>query len=259
VALQQHVVSHPTLRTLAPALLHRLAETLNALLPAATTLPDADGLQAQVERSGLTYEAKVADMVTKSATPAAQEALAHDLKGQLLELLTTLDQAHQQGDDVAGPRQQVQQALRNIEWQQLANLFAQQEHQSLLLQFLHPAFPTAHTARLYFRVDPRDQGSHQEDTRGYTLVFLLGFTALGHIRIDATMREAQVLGTIRTTDTAVADFMAAQLPTLTARLQALGFQSQLRCAVEADVPLDVEDAFTRLLLADPTRLLDIKT
>ena len=259
VALQQHVVPHPTLRALAPALLHRLEETLGALLPPETTLPDAGGLQEQVERSGITYEAKVAEVVTKQVTPAAQEALAHDLKGQLLELLATLDQARQQGDDVAGPRQQVQQALRNIEWQQLSNLFAQQEHHSLLLQFLHPAFPTAHTARLFFRVDPGDKGSRQADKHGYTLVFLLAFTALGNIRIDATVRDAQVSGTIRTTDAAVVDFIAAHTPTLVARLQALGFQAELRCSAEEDVPLEVEDAFTRLLMADPSRLVDIKT
>jgi hypothetical protein len=104
----------------------------------------------------------------------------------------------------------VRQALRNIELQQLSNLFAQQKHQALL-QFLHPAFPTAHTARLYFRVDPRDKGGRQADQQDYTLVFLLDFTALGHVRIDATVRGPPITATIRTTDEAVTHFIATHI------------------------------------------------
>jgi hypothetical protein len=153
----------------------------------------------------------------------------------------------------------VQQALRNIEWQQLSNLFAQQEQQSLLLQFLHPAFPTAHTARLYFRVDPRNKGGRQEDPQTYTLVFLLDFTALGNVRIDATVRGTHIAATIRTPDEAVARFVATHTPVLTTRLHDLGFQAHIDCSAEQHVPMDVEDSFTRLLMADPSRLLDVTT
>jgi hypothetical protein len=257
VALQQHLLPNPMLRSLDAGLLQRLADTVNALLPQDTTLPDASGLQAQVDRSGINYEAKVAEVLTQQATPAEQEALAHDLKGQLLELAVGLEQASRQGNDVGESLQQVQQALRNIEFQQLSNLFAQQEHQALLLQFLHPAFPTAHTARLYFRVDPRDKDGRQADQQDYTLVFLLDFTALGHVRIDATVRGSRITATIRTTDEAVTHFIATHTPALATRLHDLGFQAQIDCCVEQHVPLEVEDSFSRLLMADPSRLLDV--
>jgi hypothetical protein len=259
VALRQHLVHNPVLRGLDAGLLQRLADTLSALLPQDTTLPDASGLQTQVDRSGINYEAKVAEALTKQATPAERQALAHDLKGQLLELAARLDQASHQGHDVGASRQQVHQALRNIEWQQLSNLFAQQEHQALLLQFLHPAFPTAHTARLYFRAAPRNKGSGQEDQQTYTLVFLLDFTALGHVRIDATVRGSHIATTIRTTDEAVTHFVATHTPALITRLHDLGFQAQIACSAEQHVPMEVEDSFTRLLMADPSRLLDVTT
>ena len=122
VTLQQHLLHNPMLRSLDAGLLQRLADTVNALLPQDTTLPDASGLQAQVDRSGINYEAKVAEVLTQQATPAEQEALAHDLKGQLLELAARLDQASRQGNDVGESRQQVQQALHNIEFQQLSKM-----------------------------------------------------------------------------------------------------------------------------------------
>jgi hypothetical protein len=257
VVALQHLMHDPMLRALDAGLRQRLADTLSALLPQSTTLPDASGLQAQVDRSGINYEAKVAEVLTQQATPAEQEALAHDLKGQLLELAARLDQASRQGNDVGVSLQQVHQALRNIEFQQLSNLFAQQEQQSLLLQFLHPAFPTAHTARLYFRVDSRDKGGRQADQHDYTLVFLLDFTALGHVRIDATVRGTYIATTIRTTDEAVTHFIAMHTPALSARLHELGFQAQIDCCTEQHVPLEVEDSFSRLLMADPSRLLDV--
>lgn len=286
-ALQRHLVHNPQLRDLDAALLRRLEDTLAALLPHETEPPDADGLKAQVDRSGINYEAKVREVLTRQSTPGEQAALANDLKGQLLELLHKLDQrptaapnsqsadnvalrgqeqqvitagsgeAAQSGDTVS-LREQVQQALRNIEFQQLSNLFAHQEHHSLLLQFTHPAFPAAHTARLYFRVDGGESGAHQEAPPHYTLVFLLDFSALGSVRVDATVRGPHVSATIKTADAAVADFITAETPTLTARLHDLGFQAEVRSLAQAQVPLEVDDSLTRLLLATPSGLVDVK-
>jgi hypothetical protein len=254
--LQKHLVQNPLLRTVDPTLLRRLEETLTALLPRDTSLPNAIGLKEQVDRSGINYEAKVQQMLTSNASPAEQAALANDLKGQLLELLHKLDQIPPQNREIAAVRQHVQQALQNIEFQQLSNLFAHQEHQSLLLQFVHPDSPASHTAKLYFRTNPRH--ANQEETQDYMLVFLLDFTALGRVRVDATVRGSYVSATIRTQDESVAHFMTAQLPTLTARLHDLGFQAEVDCCAQETVPLDIDDSLTRLLIADPSKLLDVK-
>jgi Flagellar hook-length control protein FliK len=236
-----------------------LTTTLAALLPHEAPLPDAATLQEQVDKSGLNYEAKVADFLSKPAVPTDQAALTQDLKGQLLELLSKLDQLSTTHEDVSAIRQQVQQALQTIEFQQLANLFAHQEHQSLLLQFMHPSFATSHTAQLYCRVDPSDASTPPDESRGYTLVFLLDFTSLGPIRIDAVVRQAHITATISTAEAAVADFITTHTPLLRARLQALGWQAEVHCRAQEEVPLEVEDTFSRLLMAEPSRLLDVTT
>jgi hypothetical protein len=287
-ALQRSLVRNPPPPDVDAGLLRRLEETLTALLPPQEEPPDAASLQAQVDQSGINYEAKVQEVLTKHASPMEQAALANDLKGQLLGLLHQLEHrpitaapsqrdapvaSHEPGQpalthissegtrstDIADLREHVQHALRNIEFQQLSNLFAHQEHQPLLLQFAHPAFPATHTAKLYFRVDTREQDAQQEAQQNYTLVFLLDFSALGPVRVDATVRGAYVSTTISTTDEAVADFITAQTPDLTARLHNLGFQAEVRCSAQTQVPLDVEDSLTRLLVAEPSRLVDVKT
>jgi hypothetical protein len=260
--LQKYFAHHPLLRALDPALHRRLEETLTALLPQKASPPDAAELKEQIDRSGINYEAKVQHLLTSNASPAEQAALMQDLKGQLLELMQELNQAphtttNMQAEEAGELRQHVQQALQNIEFHQLSNLFAQQEHQFLLLQFIHPAFPTSHTAKLYFRVDSHEEGAPQEEKQYYTLVFLLDFTALGPVRVDATVRGTRISATIRTKDEAVATFITAQTPTLTARLHALGFQAEVQCCVHEYVPLDVDDSLTRLLMTDPSQLLDI--
>lgn len=265
--LRQHLGQHPLLRALDPTLLQRLEETLDALLPRDVNPPDAAGLKEQVERSGINYEAKVHQVLSGAASPAEQDALANDLKGQLLDFQHKLDQElHQHASKMATPAQRgalaalhqdVQHALQNIEYQQLANLFAHQEDQSLLLQFLHPAFPTTQTAKLYFRANHQQQGALQDGPQDYTLVFLLDFTALGPIRIDATVHDASVTATIRTEDETVAAFLTAQSPSLNARLHEIGFQADVRCWVQKQVPLDIDDSLTRLLMKDPSRVLDI--
>jgi Flagellar hook-length control protein FliK len=86
---------------------------------------------------------------------------------------------------------------------------------------------------------------------------VLDFTALGALRIDATVRGTHLAATLRTTAAAVAQLIDAQTPGLTARLQELGFQAAVHCRAEDKVPIDVEDSFTRVLIADASRLLDV--
>jgi hypothetical protein len=257
-ALQNHLINSPLWRTTDPTLLQRLEQTLAALLPQDPSPPDAAGLKEQVARSGINYEAKVQHVLTSNASPLEQAALANDLKGQLLEVLHKLDQASTRNGETVEIHQHVQQALHNIEFQQLSNLFAQQENQSLLLQLMHPTFPASHTAKLYFRANPRQSGGSQAESQDYTLVFLLDFTALGNLRIDASVRGPSVSATIRTEDETVADFIVAQTPSLTARLHDLGFQAEIRCCAQETVSLDIDDSLTRVLMAKPSRLLDIK-
>lgn len=261
-ALQQHLASASVAQTVEPTLLQRLQTTLNALLPPQTLLLDAAQLQAQVEQSGLNYEAKVHHALMGVSSPLEQAALADDLKGQLLELQHQLTQpdttaTHSPATDRSDLQQAVHQALRNIEFHQLANVFALQEQQSLLLQFVHPMFGDSHTAKLYVRQDAQEQTGSQPGGHDYTLVFLLDLTAVGPVRIDASVRGNAVSATIRTPHDRVAQFIAPRLASLTASLQHLGFTSDLQCRVEAQVPMDIDDSLTRVLVRDTSRLVDV--
>jgi hypothetical protein len=258
ITLQQ-LVSHPLLQELDAALQHRLSTTLAALMPPDATPLDAAMLQEQVEKSGINYEAKVADLLRQQTLSSGQSALTQDLKGQLLELLAKLEHAASKSGELPELRQQVQQALQTIEFQQLTNLFAQQEHQLLSLQFMHPSFLASHTAQLYFRVEPHAAEAQPDEPQSYSVVFLLDLTALGQLRIDATVRQAHITATIRTTDEAVAAFLTTHTPALAIRLRELGLHAQVQCRAQEDVPLAVEDTFTRLLMAEPSHLLDITT
>lgn len=255
--LQQHVVSHPLLQHLDPALLQHFTDTLALLLPGAEDVPDAARLQTQLDRSGLTYEAKVVQVLTGHATLEAREALAHDLKGQLLALAASLEQPPVPHGDQEALLQHVQHALCSIEFQQLANLFAQQEQQALLWPLLHASLTEPHTARLYVHDHARDARAPQDTPRHVTLVLLLQLTQLGALRVDATVHGTYLTATLRTPEPHVAAFLAAQVPALTARLHDLGFQAAIQCHADANVPFDVEDTFTRVLLATPSHLLDI--
>jgi flagellar biosynthesis protein len=90
--LQQHLAPHPILHEVDALLQQRLTTTLTALMPDTAQAPDTAMLQEQVDRSGLNYEAKVADFFGKQAVATDREALTRDLKGQLLEILSRLEQ-----------------------------------------------------------------------------------------------------------------------------------------------------------------------
>ncbi|MCZ6873692.1 MAG: hypothetical protein O7G88_09205 [bacterium] len=257
-ALQKHLAHNPILQQTDVTLRRRLETTLNILLPKTTAPPDADGLKAQINQSGINYEAHVQQLLVNEASPAKQSVLMQDLKGQLLELSQGLNQLSSQQAATTTARQQVQQAIQNIEFQQLANLFAQQEHQFLLLQVAHPALLASHTAKLFFRAKNRSKGNSQVETQDYTLVFLLDFSALGNIRIDAMVHGQQVVATIKTEDETVAHFIRKQTDVLTVCLQNLGFHAEISCRAQETVVLDVDDSLTRVLMVDPSQLVDIK-
>ena len=262
-ALANLLTNRPLLRALDPTLRQRLLDTLAVLLPRDASLPDASGLREQVVRSGINYEAQVTHALRNDLLSTEQTELAHDFKGQLLELTTQLEHLVAAGSkalakEAAGLLQQVRQGLQTIELQQLTNLVAHEEQQPLLLPLTHPLFATAQTAQLYVRNNATGRRGQHTQHQDYTLVLLLDFTMLGPLRVDATVRDTQVTATISVEKSAVADFITTQLADLTARLHASGFQAHITCRVQTNVSMDVDDNLTRLLLPDSSRLVDIR-
>lgn len=259
-ALAHTLHQTPLRHQLDPSLLQRLDDTLQVLLPPKTSLPDASGLQEQVERSGINYEAHVKHvLLNESLAPEEQAKLTNDFKGQLLELSEHLGRLDSNDSARTDLLRQVQRSMQNIELQQLSNVFAHDAHEPILLQLTHPMFATAQTAQLYVRNNASQQQAQQHQGRqDYTLVFLLDFTELGALRVDASVHDSQVQATINVEQQAAADFVAAHLPALTARLHDLGFQAHVDCCTHDKVPREVDDTLTRLPLPEASRLVDIR-
>lgn len=261
--LEHVLLHHPLRQEIDPTLLQRLQDTLAVLLPRDASPPNASGLREQVERSGINYETQVKHVLLNNLLTTEKAQLTHDFKGQLLELAQQLEHVVATGSEATAKEageilQQVKQGLQNIELQQLTNVVAHEEHQPLLLQLTHPLFATAKTAQLYIRNNAKQRRDTQTGQQDYTLVLLLDFTALGPLRVDATVRHAEVSATIKVEETAVADFITAQLADLASGLHEVGFQAHITCCVEDNVPLDVDDSLTRLLLSHPFSLVDIR-
>ncbi len=255
-----HTLNQTPLRhQLDPSLLQRLEDTLQVLLPPKTSLPDASGLREQVERSGINYEAHVKHvLINESLAPDEQAKLTNDFKGQLLELEQLLGRLDSNDSARTDLLRQVQRGIQNIELQQLSNVFAHEEHQPILLQLTHPMFAVAQTAQLYVRNNASQQQSQPQGRQDYTLVFLLDFTELGALRVDASVRDSQVQATINVEQPAAADFVASHLSDLTARLHDLGFQAHVDCCTHDKITREVDDTLTRLPIPEASRLVDIR-
>jgi Flagellar hook-length control protein FliK len=259
--LTHMLMSHPWLRDMAPALTQELRDTLAALHPQSELPPDAAQLKTQVDRSGLNYERKVQRLLTGDL-PGAMEALAKDLKGQVLELSHRLELLrHSETDpksrEAATVFAQVQRAVDALEFQQLLNQFALQEHRPLVLPLVLPFASPPQTMQLVIQREGHREGKPAADQEHYTVALSLDLSALGPLHIEAAVHGSAVSATFRVADPAVAEFLRAALPDLHARLQALGCTPGVACTVQEPVTQDSEGCLPRSLTR-AVKLVDIK-
>lgn len=257
-----HVLSsYPWLHDMAPALTQALRGTLAALLPQSALPPDAAQLKDQVDRSGLNYESK-AQRTLMGDLSNAVAALAKDLKGQLLELshrleLLTHTDTDPRSREAATALAQVKRAVDALEFQQLSNQFALQEHRPLVLPLVHPFASSTQTMQLTVHREGHQEGRPAADQEHYTVALSLDLSALGPLHIEAAVHGSAVAATFRVADPAVAEFLRAARPDLQARLQALGLAPCVACTVQEPVPQDSEGRIPRSLTR-AVKLIDVK-
>jgi hypothetical protein len=255
------LTSHPRLAEIAPELTHRLHQTLAVLQPHTEAPPDATQLKEQVDRAGLNYESKVQRALT-AGTPTPAATLMQDVKGQLLELSQRLAQLPHTGADarsreVATMLEHVTRAVDALEFQQLSNQFALQEHQPLILPLVNPFASPTQTTQLIVQRDGGHAGQPSAEPERYTVALSLDLSALGALHMAATVHGAAVDVTFHVADPAVAACLRAAAPELRARLQELGLQAGVTCAVQQHVPQEGEGALPRALTR-AVRLVDVK-
>ena len=246
---------------MAPALTQGLRDTLAGLYLQRELPLDAAQLKDQIDNSGLNYESKVQRLLM-GEPPSAIAALAKDLKGQLLELAHRLELlAHAETDprnrEAVAVLAQVQRAADALEFQQLSNQCALQEHRPLVLPLVHPiAYPTQ-TMQLSIHREGHQEGMATAEQEHYTVTLSLDLSALGPLHIEAAVHGPVVAATFRVADPTVAEFLRAALPDLHAQLQALGLTPGVTCAVEEPAPQDSEGCIPRSLTR-AVKLVDVK-
>jgi Flagellar hook-length control protein FliK len=259
--LEELLITHPLLHDIAPALTQALQDTLTVLRPQGDAPPDATQLQEQVDRSGINYESKVQRLLTGESSNITAE-LAKDLKGQLLELSHRLEQLAHTGTDTRSRvattvLEQVKRAVHALEFQQLSNQFALQEHHPLVLPLVHPLTPPTPTTHLSIHRDGGKEGRPSAEQERYTVALSLDLTALGPLYIEATVHGSEVSATLQVEDPVVAEFLRVATPELCARLQALGLQAHVICDVQEHVAREAAEPLPHSLTR-AMRLVDIK-
>jgi Flagellar hook-length control protein FliK len=260
VTMLRHVLSsHLWLHEVAPALMQELRDTLTVLYLQRELPLDAAQLKDQIDRSGLNYESKVQRMLM-GEFPSAEAILAKDLKGQLLELSHRLELlTHLETDprsrEAATILAQVKRAVDALEFQQLSNQGALQEHRPLVLPLVSPA--PMQTTRLIIHREGHQGRTPVADQEHYTVTLSLDLSALGPLHIAAAVHGSAVAATFRVADPAVAEFLRAAMPDLHARLQTLGFTPGVARAVQEPVTQDSEEGFPRSLTR-AVKLVDVK-
>lgn len=259
--LEELLTSHPLLHDIAPGLTQALRDTLAVLQPQGEGPPDATQLQEQVDRSGINYESKVQRALTGASSTTAA-ALTKDLKGQLLELSHRLEPLSHPGTDTRSSEaatvlEQVKRTAHALEFQQLSNLFALQEHHPLVLPLVHLFASPSQTTHLSIRRDGGQEGRPSAEQERYTVALSLDLTALGPLHIAATVHGSEVSATLQVENPTVAEFLRAATPELVARLQALGLQACVTCAVQTHVAQDDTEPLPHALTR-AVRLVDVK-
>ncbi|MFQ5444073.1 MAG: flagellar hook-length control protein FliK, partial [Nitrospinales bacterium] len=267
--LQKIIVDNPVVKSLKipTDLLERMRENLNVLFGKSDTPPKAEIIAEMINRSGINYETKINNLFQGKGEKDTRNELRQDLKGQLLELAQELEKSSSQNSQKSSGapfRQltdlinQVKLATNNIELQQLTNQFAKQENNPVLIQLPNPFSPNNDSVKLYVRNDSEGKKKGSEKS-AYHLTLLLDLTTLGNLRTDAKIKGTNVSVKIQVESQMVADFIGRSIPEIKNRLSEIGFTSTVSCNAREKVCQEVGVDLDRLLIDEPSRLVDIKT
>ncbi|MCZ6541279.1 MAG: flagellar hook-length control protein FliK [Nitrospinae bacterium] len=156
---------------------------------------------------------------------------------------------------------QLNQAVSNIELQQLTHHFAREEHHPLLLQLPQHLLGEEERFKIYILPDSGGDSGESTDphNRAFNIVFLLHLSALGELRIETRVHQNEISIHIIGSNAEVVRFIQEHLPELQASLQEHGFSLSVTSRYQAEVPMEVPDSLDQLLIDHPMQLVDVKT
>jgi hypothetical protein len=244
-------------------LLLRLQNTLRLFLPGEGETPSAEKIRQQVESSGINYEARVRQ-VLEAPSGLARKELASDLKGLLLELYHSTEQAPlKSAQKSASPltefRNSIKYAIDNIELNQLSSQVSKQENQPLVIQIPNPLSSGNRTIQLFVRDDSSDSSEGDKDSqKKHNVAFFLDLSQLGNIKINAQMSPESLSVSINVENEDVASFIQDRKNNFEELMSEEKIETSVECYVTHKVKPEV-DGLIDLLVNQNTSLINIKT
>lgn len=251
-----------------PVQLKQLQANLQKIISREFKTPDAAQLKEMVDRSGFHYEAKVKDFVLKPGLSNKNVLLENDLKGQLMRLARQLEQIPAGATESTASEKftgklmaQVNQAVSNIELQQLTHHFAKEEQHPLLLQLPENLLGEEDRFKIYIFPDQREDAGRESDfhNRIFNLVFLLNLSALGDLRIETKIFKDEISIHITGSNSDAVQFIQAHVPELEDLFQEEGFSISVTSQHQTEVSMEVPDSLGQLLIDTPLQMVDLKT
>ena len=251
-----------------PGQLQQLQANLQKIVSHESKSPSAVQLKDIVDRSGLHYEAKVRDFVVEPDLPSKNILLEKDLKGQLMRLAQQLEQIPSgavestASDKFVGKwMSQVNQAVSNIELQQLVHHFSKEEQQPLLLQLPENLLGEEDRFKIYILPDQGkgDDSRTDSQNRVFNLVFLLNLSSLGDLKIETKLFKDEISIHITSSNLDAIQFIQAHVPELVNLFLEEGFSINVTSGHQTDVSMEVPDILGQLLIDTPLQMVDLKT
>jgi len=230
--------------------------------------PDAVQLKEVVDRSGFHYEAKVKAFVSEPGLSDKNILLENDLKGQLMRLARQLEQVPVGATDNSASEKfigklmaQVNQAVSNIELQQLTHHFSKEEQHPLLLQLPENCLGEEDRFKIYILPDQRegDGRNLESQDRIFNLVFLLNLSALGDLRIETKVLKDDISIHIAGSNSNAIHFIQEHVSELKDLFQAEGYSISVTSRHQVDISMEVPDSLGQLLIDTPLQMVDLKT
>jgi hypothetical protein len=245
-------------------LMVRLRETLRLLTSNEGEIPDAKQVRQQVQSSGMNYEANVRQVLQNPVDTVARKELASDLKGLLLELYNSTEQASSKNlQKPSGPllefRNSIKYAVDNIELNQLSSQISKQENQPLVIQIPNPLSSGNKTIQLFVRDDSSEDGNGSKDKKkNHNVAFFLDLSFLGKIKINANIKDESLSVSIDVENEDVASFIRQKSDDFEKRMDEKEINASVECKVNHKVKPE-KDSLIDLLVNHNTSLINIET
>ena len=248
--------------------LKQLQNNLQKIVSGESKSPDATQLKEIVDRSGFHYEAKLKALLSEPGLFNKNIILENDLKGQLMRLARQLEHAPVGATDNSASEKfigklmaQVNQAVSNIELQQLTHHFSKDEQHPLLLQLPENYLGEEDRFKIYILPDQGEGDGQKLDSndRIFNLVFLLNLSALGDLKIETKILKDDISIHIAGSNSSAIQFIQEHVSELEGFFQEEGFSISVTSRHQVDIAMEVPDSLGKLLIDTPLQMVDLKT